>query len=169
MASDGNSPISSNDDIRQSPVLQPSAEHIARETGELNPDNQQESDSKIIKQKNISLDGQTARKTTGLELIKTSDSIKFQLIPISFTPGKSAVGEVAERTIKETQKIRMGRKAAGENKRETELDIWYSSKVVSRAHCEMWLKDGVVTIINMSLTYKIAVFKGCWKLIWDFS
>jgi hypothetical protein len=62
--------------------------------------------------------------------------IKFQLIPISETPGKSAVGEVTERSLKEKDTIKIGRQVIKDgqatikgNKKATEQDIWFTSKV----------------------------------------
>ncbi|KAJ3345761.1 hypothetical protein HDU91_007248 [Kappamyces sp. JEL0680] len=87
--------------------------------------------------------------------------IKFQLIPISETPGKAAVGEVVERRLKERDIIKVGRQVVRDgqatikgSKKATELDIWFSSKVVSRygcdgdtrLHAEIWTKDGQLCI-----------------------
>ncbi|KAJ3304041.1 hypothetical protein HDV03_003155 [Kappamyces sp. JEL0829] len=79
--------------------------------------------------------------------------IKFQLIPISETPGKAAVGEVVERRLKERDIIKVGRQVVRDgqatikgSKKATELDVWFSSKVVSRLHAEIWTKDGQLCI-----------------------
>jgi hypothetical protein len=77
--------------------------------------------------------------------------VRFQLIPISDTPGKAAVGEVVERRLKEKDTIKLGRQVVRDgqatikgNKKATELDVWFSSKVVSRLHAEIWVKEGEV-------------------------
>jgi hypothetical protein len=77
--------------------------------------------------------------------------VRFQLIPISDTPGKAAVGEVVERKLKEKDTIKLGRQVVRDgqatikgNKKATELDVWFSSKVVSRLHAEIWVKEGQV-------------------------
>ncbi|KAJ3258256.1 hypothetical protein HK103_003737 [Boothiomyces macroporosus] len=79
--------------------------------------------------------------------------LRFQLIPISETPGKAAIGEVLERKIKTGQTIKIGRQIVRDgqttvkgNKKATEIDIWFTSKVVSRLHAEIWTKDGQLCI-----------------------
>ncbi|KAJ2994891.1 hypothetical protein HDV02_001257 [Globomyces sp. JEL0801] len=75
--------------------------------------------------------------------------VKFQLIPISETPGKSAIGTVLERKLKLGETIKIGRQIVRDgqatikgNKKATDIDIWFTSKVVSRLHAEIWTKDG---------------------------
>jgi hypothetical protein len=79
--------------------------------------------------------------------VLNENQIKFQLIPICTIPGKAAIGDVSECLIDLNQKIRIGRKATQENspaKKENDFNIYYTSKVVSRNHCEVFLKDGSV-------------------------
>ncbi len=77
--------------------------------------------------------------------------VKFQLIPISQTEGRAAVGEVVERQLKEGQVMKLGRQVMKDgqatikgDKKATEIDVWFTSKVVSRLHAEIWTKDGQV-------------------------
>jgi hypothetical protein len=79
--------------------------------------------------------------------------VKFQLIPVSITEGKSAVGEVVERKLKEGQIMKLGRQVIKDgqatikgNKKATEVDCWFTSKVVSRLHAEIWTKDGQLCV-----------------------
>jgi pSer/pThr/pTyr-binding forkhead associated (FHA) protein len=79
--------------------------------------------------------------------------VKFQLIPVSITEGKSAVGEVVERKLKEGQVMKLGRQVIKDgqatikgNKKATEIDCWFTSKVVSRLHAEIWTKDGQLCV-----------------------
>lgn len=97
--------------------------------------------------------------------------VRFQLIPISETPGKAAVGEVVERKLKEKDTIKLGRQVVRDgqatikgNKKATELDVWFSSKVVSRLHAEIWVKDGQVHII-----LNLALHQRCWFLFRNIS
>ena len=62
--------------------------------------------------------------------------IKFQLSPISLTLGRSSIGEVLERCLKEKDIIKIGRQVIRDgqatirgNKKATEQDIWFTSKV----------------------------------------
>jgi hypothetical protein len=89
--------------------------------------------------------------------------IKFQLIPISDIPGRNAVGEVVERTLTEGKHMRIGRQINKDgqisikgNKKSTDVDCWFTSKVVSRLHCELWVKDGTVTTTKFSSISKIS-------------
>lgn len=84
--------------------------------------------------------------------------VRFQLIPISETPGRPAIGSVCERKLKVGETIKIGRQVVRDgqatikgNKKATELDIWFTSKVVSRLHAEIWTKDGQVFVINVAL------------------
>eukprot|EP00842_Homolaphlyctis_polyrhiza_P001967 jgi/Hompol1/2771/HPOL_002307-RA len=80
-------------------------------------------------------------------------SIRFQLIPVSNIPGRPIVGEVIERKLKDSQHMRLGRQVVRDgqttvkgNKQPTEVDIWFTSKVVSRLHAEMWVKESQIYI-----------------------
>lgn len=80
-------------------------------------------------------------------------SVKFQLIPISDTPGRHAVGEVVERRLGDGRMMQLGRQVVKDgqpvvkgNKKSTEVDVWFTSKVVSRLHAEMWVKNGTVHV-----------------------
>ncbi|KAI8998295.1 hypothetical protein BC832DRAFT_595126 [Gaertneriomyces semiglobifer] len=80
--------------------------------------------------------------------------ITIQLIPFSETPGRPALGEVVERKLKDGQLVRIGRQVVRDGqpsvakgqKQPTENDIWFTSKVVSRNHSEMWVRDNQVYI-----------------------
>jgi pSer/pThr/pTyr-binding forkhead associated (FHA) protein len=77
-------------------------------------------------------------------------SIKFQSIELK--ENGEETGKVIERNLNEGDHMRLGRLMirdgqqilAGSNKKQTDLDIWFSSHVVSRIHAEMCLKDGLV-------------------------
>lgn len=79
-------------------------------------------------------------------------SIRFQLIPFSDIPGRSAVGDVVERRLLEGQHFKLGRAVPKDptqpppKTKVSELDVFFTSKVVSRVHCEMWVKDGSLYI-----------------------
>ncbi|TPX61978.1 hypothetical protein SpCBS45565_g07127 [Spizellomyces sp. 'palustris'] len=80
--------------------------------------------------------------------------IHIQLIPHSDTPGRPVLGDVVERKFEEGMRVRIGRQVIRDglptvmkgSKPPTDNDIWYSSKVVSRNHAEMWVKDGQIYI-----------------------
>ena len=74
--------------------------------------------------------------------------IQFQLIPASENPTKPALGEVIERIIKEGVVLAIGRlvlkdgqQSTKGNKPQGEDDIWFNSKVVSRSHAELWVRE----------------------------
>ena len=80
--------------------------------------------------------------------LENPKSIKFQLIPVSQDPNQPAVGEVVERKISEGIILSIGRLVIKDgqqitkgNKALNEEHIWFNSKVVSRTHAEVWLKD----------------------------
>jgi pSer/pThr/pTyr-binding forkhead associated (FHA) protein len=75
-------------------------------------------------------------------------SIQFQLIPVSENPKKKAIGEVIERKIQEGVVLSIGRQVIKDgqpvikgSKPASEDNIWFNSKVVSRNHAELWMKD----------------------------
>lgn len=75
-------------------------------------------------------------------------AIQFQLIPVSDNPDKPAIGEVIERKIVEGVILSIGRQVIKDgqpvikgNKASSEDNIWFNSKVVSRTHAELWMKD----------------------------
>ncbi|KAI9095578.1 hypothetical protein DFS34DRAFT_626469 [Phlyctochytrium arcticum] len=80
--------------------------------------------------------------------------IHIQLIPHSDTVGRPALGDVVERKFEEGMRVRIGRQVirdgqptiAKGSKPPTDNDIWYASKVVSRIHAEMWVKDGQIYV-----------------------
>lgn len=85
-------------------------------------------------------------------VVTDKEFVRFQLIPFSDIPNRAPVGEVIERRIKEGQVIRIGRQIVRDgqpivkgNKQATDIDIWFTSKVVSRLHAEMWVKDSQVS------------------------
>ncbi|KAJ3275364.1 hypothetical protein HDV01_000656 [Terramyces sp. JEL0728] len=99
------------------------------------------------------LPGPEAQEAPKAVLVNENALLRFQLIPISETPGKAAVGEVLERKIKPGLTIKIGRQIVRDgqttikgNKKATEIDIWFTSKVVSRLHAEIWTKDGQLCI-----------------------
>jgi hypothetical protein len=80
-------------------------------------------------------------------------TIRFQLIPFSDIPGRSVTGEVVERSLNEGSVMHIGRQVIKDGqiiqkskKKPTELDVWFTSKVVSRTHAEMWVKDDMLYI-----------------------
>ena len=86
-----------------------------------------------------------------------NEGIHLQLIPIADESGGRAIGEVVDRTLTEGTPLRIGRQVIKEGQTITpqpkhgispakggEKDIWFMSKVVSRNHAEIWIKDGEV-------------------------
>ncbi|KAJ3168396.1 hypothetical protein HDU87_001160 [Geranomyces variabilis] len=81
-------------------------------------------------------------------------AIRLQLIPHSDVQGRPALGDVVERTFKEGSIVRIGRQVIKDGqptvlkgqKVPQENDIWFASKVVSRNHAEMWVKDGQIYV-----------------------
>jgi pSer/pThr/pTyr-binding forkhead associated (FHA) protein len=74
--------------------------------------------------------------------------IQFQLIPVSENPTKPAIGEVVDRKIQEgviltigRQVIKDGQPVNNGNKQQSQDNIWFHSKVVSRIHAELWMKN----------------------------
>lgn len=97
------------------------------------------------------LEPNSAPDNPSSNLPTAGDTIQFQLIPFSDTKDRPALGEVIERKLKDGTSIRIGRQVirdgqptVAKGKHSTENDIWFSSKVVSRVHAEMWVKDGQV-------------------------
>lgn len=85
------------------------------------------------------------------------NAVKFQLIPISEVAGRNAVGEVVERVLKDGEVMKLGRLIVRDGqttikgkKPATEIDTWFTSKVVSRLHAEIWSKEGQVLISHRS-------------------
>ena len=85
------------------------------------------------------------------EIDEVNTAVKFQLIPISEVAGRNAVGEVVERILKDGEVMKLGRLIVRDGqttikgkKPATEIDSWFTSKVVSRLHAEIWSKDGQV-------------------------
>ena len=84
--------------------------------------------------------------------VKIPEVVKFQLVPFAeegVEINKSV--EFTERSLKDGMIMRIGRQVVKDGKtvpavngKNPELDVWYTSKVVSRIHAEMWSKDGQV-------------------------
>ncbi|KAJ3050198.1 hypothetical protein HK097_008833, partial [Rhizophlyctis rosea] len=87
------------------------------------------------------------------------EGIHLQLLPIADESGGRAIGEVVDRTLTEGTPLRIGRQVIKEGQTITpqpkhgispakggDKDIWFMSKVVSRNHAEIWIKDGEVYI-----------------------
>ncbi|KAJ3009773.1 hypothetical protein HKX48_007748 [Thoreauomyces humboldtii] len=78
--------------------------------------------------------------------------VHVQLIPHSDVPDRPAIGNVVERAFTEGMTIRIGRQVVKDGvvvegkKAAKERDVWFESKVVSRNHAEMWVKDGQIYI-----------------------
>ncbi|KAJ3221834.1 hypothetical protein HK099_003056 [Clydaea vesicula] len=78
--------------------------------------------------------------------------IRLQLIPWSTVPMiKPVLNELVERRVKEGQTFRVGRQVQREGVPASAeplnpLDVWFTSKVVSRAHAEFSIKDGLIWI-----------------------
>ncbi|RKO84770.1 hypothetical protein BDK51DRAFT_26714, partial [Blyttiomyces helicus] len=78
--------------------------------------------------------------------------LRIQLIPHSDVPGRPPLGEIIERRFDEGLIVRIGRqvlrdgqpapKPGAKVKPIADSDVWYTSKVVSRNHAEMWAKGG---------------------------
>lgn len=92
----------------------------------------------------------------------TNSSVHFQFIPINL-PGRLALFESIERTLAEGIIVKIGRQIQKNgqltikgNKIATDYDIWFTSQVISRLHCEMWVKNGIVFFnLNFSFISKI--------------
>ncbi|KAJ3387084.1 hypothetical protein HDU84_001057 [Entophlyctis sp. JEL0112] len=76
--------------------------------------------------------------------------LHFQLIPFA-AQGQhpNPTVECVERKIREGEVVRIGRKVVKsgnehtpEGQDDSPLNVWYSSKVVSRNHAELWIADG---------------------------
>ncbi|KAJ3107801.1 hypothetical protein HDU97_003149 [Phlyctochytrium planicorne] len=86
--------------------------------------------------------------------IEAPNFVRIQLIPFAEPPNKVVPGlEMAERRLKEGIVVRIGRLVVKDGqtqppkpRKNAEADIWYTSKVVSRTHAEMWVKDGQIFI-----------------------
>ncbi|KAJ3034784.1 hypothetical protein HDV00_004646 [Rhizophlyctis rosea] len=87
------------------------------------------------------------------------DGIHLQLVPVADESGGRPIGEVVDRTLKEGTPLRIGRQVVKEGQTITpqpkhgispakagDQDIWFMSKVVSRNHAEVWIKDGEVYV-----------------------
>ncbi|KAI8812245.1 hypothetical protein BJ742DRAFT_51825 [Cladochytrium replicatum] len=81
--------------------------------------------------------------------------VHIQLVPFAEGPDpKPTLKEVVDRKMKEGQTMRIGRQVVREgqptgraaNPLLQGVDVWFTSKVVSRNHAEMWLKDNQVYI-----------------------
>lgn len=78
-----------------------------------------------------------------------TDIFNLQLLPYSDIPGRTPLGELIERKFKEGTSIRIGRQVIRDGipvGKAKDGDVWFSSKVVSRIHCEMWCRDGTLYI-----------------------
>jgi hypothetical protein len=84
-------------------------------------------------------------------------SVHFQLVPYHEDPAyinKSLT--LVERTLEESKVIRLGRQVLRDGQpvpppnakpgKPSDLDVWFTSKVVSRHHAELWVKDGTVSV-----------------------
>jgi hypothetical protein len=81
----------------------------------------------------------------------TQQEIHIKLTPFSdsTTPPPTIV-QLVDRNLKDGMAIKLGRQVFRDGKLQTKasdhgLDIWFTSKVVSRNHAEMWAKDGQVS------------------------
>ncbi|KAJ3215001.1 hypothetical protein HK099_006567 [Clydaea vesicula] len=78
--------------------------------------------------------------------------IRLQLIPWSTVPMiKPILNELVERRVREGQSFKVGRQVQKEGmplptEPPNPLDVWFSSKVVSRSHAEFSIKDGLIWI-----------------------
>ncbi|KAJ1528234.1 hypothetical protein HK096_010183, partial [Nowakowskiella sp. JEL0078] len=84
-----------------------------------------------------------------------SGTVHIQLMPHSENQDiKPNLKEVIDRKIKEGQPVRIGRQVIKEGQPQGRAanpllqgsDVWLTSKVVSRNHAEMWVKDGQVYV-----------------------
>jgi hypothetical protein len=77
---------------------------------------------------------------------KSDGSIRFQLIPVNETAKK---GELLERKLKPGQIMRIGRQVVKDGQpvqspKTSDVDAWFQSKVISRSHAEIWVREGLV-------------------------
>jgi pSer/pThr/pTyr-binding forkhead associated (FHA) protein len=100
-------------------------------------------------------DGLPAINSGNAEIAVQDKSVRFQLIPVSDSPSRHAVGEVLERRLGEGRMMHMGRQVVKDGqimvkdlKKPTEVDAWFTSKVVSRLHAEMWVKESTVRLLT---------------------
>ncbi|KAI9197404.1 uncharacterized protein BJ171DRAFT_570793 [Polychytrium aggregatum] len=92
--------------------------------------------------------------STDVERPKPPEFIHIQLIPYNPDPTKAAPSiDIIERKLKDGSILRIGRQvirdgqATGKQGKNSEgMDVWFTSKVVSRNHAEIWSKDGLVYI-----------------------
>lgn len=85
-----------------------------------------------------------------------AELIRLQLIPWSTVPMvKPVLNELVERRVREGQVFKVGRQVTKEiqpgqpiptYEPPNPLDVWFTSKVVSRQHAEFSIKDGVVRL-----------------------
>lgn len=79
-------------------------------------------------------------------------TVQLQLIPVSEIPNKPTIGDVIERSLQEGVILSIGRQVIKDGqqvikgKQNSEDNIWFNSKVVSRNHAELWMKDHQIYI-----------------------
>ncbi|KAJ1549136.1 hypothetical protein HK405_009296 [Cladochytrium tenue] len=77
------------------------------------------------------------------------DVMQIQLIPFYENCENDAHTQIDTKKLREGQRLRIGRMVVKEGqplRPESETEVWFTSKVVSRSHAEMWHKDGQVYI-----------------------
>jgi hypothetical protein len=78
---------------------------------------------------------------------------KFILSPLDI-PGRSESPNMAiERYLREGSVSRVGRQVLKDgmgNKKIKDTDVWFSDKIISRLHADIWNRNGMVTLLNCS-------------------
>ncbi|KAJ3091493.1 hypothetical protein HK102_000337 [Quaeritorhiza haematococci] len=103
-----------------------------------------------LSQKNYGING-GSDTSAGAGAIEIKEAVvHIQLIPYSENPTKPPIGVLIERKMKEGAACKIGRQVVRDGQppkpADNELDVWFTSKVVSRHHAEMWCKDGLIYI-----------------------
>lgn len=85
---------------------------------------------------------------------------KVQLVPGADGDRASSYQETVTRDLSEGSPIKIGRFVAkdtpsGVRDSDSDRHIWFPSKVISRAHAEMWVRDGQVSIEGSEFSFQI--------------
>ncbi|KAJ3210463.1 hypothetical protein HDU67_005272 [Dinochytrium kinnereticum] len=102
-----------------------------------------------------SLQAATQQRAKPIQTVNPENQcVRVQLIPFAEPPNRIVTGhEMMERRMKEGATVRIGRMVVKDGQPQmpkpgkgSDNDIWYTSKVVSRTHAEMWVKEGQIYI-----------------------
>jgi hypothetical protein len=95
--------------------------------------------------------------------VGNNNVLQFQLIPFNEDPNsKFPLEEVVDRRLKDGDSFKIGRLSSKDayKKGIPSLDAWFTSKVVSRIHADIWLKDGQVGLIKwLNTSYLFATWE----------